>query len=313
MTLPLSGPMKLSEVLAEFVAPWDADMSSLVRGGAYVPDSTDNTDFGNSGIPTTTPLSLTDFYGGQDIPDPCRFVDVSLDGINGGYRYISADQENPLISPLYSGAIIPVPAENQFCIDVEFNYETSGYDPDVSDEIVAGGEFYEDCELRSDIYVGMTLAPPGSTSANALASFWGVRIRFWQAGNSPNGVSSIQWVSGGGGNKSSFWEGFGYSRAVPEGYPGGQTGKLRLKRGHEWFGPAPTRYANWELEIYGNSGGFLGSVEHTDNPSTSNPFPFNSAGYLCVITGPAEPGSRMGTRLIDVRGYAGGSAPAWSY
>ena len=168
-----------------------------------VPDIGKILPLSNSGIPKTAPLSLTDFYGGQDIPNPSRFLDATLSGINGGWRYVAAEQDNPMVSPLYSGAVIPVPAENQFCIDVEFNYETSGYDPDVSDEIISGSEVFENCELRSDIYIGMTIAPPGSTAANALASFWGVRVRFWQAQTPSDGIASIQWVSGGGGNKSS--------------------------------------------------------------------------------------------------------------
>lgn len=58
MTLPASGQIDILQILAEFGAPAGTPLTSMVRGGAYVPNNAQNVN-----VPTAPPISCTDFYG----------------------------------------------------------------------------------------------------------------------------------------------------------------------------------------------------------------------------------------------------------
>lgn len=60
MTLPASGPLKLSDIHGEFGGT--GPLSEYYRGGARVPDVAPN-----SGIPTSGAISFSDFYGAQAV------------------------------------------------------------------------------------------------------------------------------------------------------------------------------------------------------------------------------------------------------
>lgn len=61
MTLQLVRPISLGDVIAEYEAPLGTPLGAFVRGGAFVPDSP-----GNSGVPTTKPISLGDLLGSSN-------------------------------------------------------------------------------------------------------------------------------------------------------------------------------------------------------------------------------------------------------
>ena len=61
MTLQLVPPISLGDVIAEYEAPLGTPLGAFVRGGAFVPDSP-----GNSGVPTTKPISLGDLLGSSN-------------------------------------------------------------------------------------------------------------------------------------------------------------------------------------------------------------------------------------------------------
>jgi hypothetical protein len=61
MALPLTLPLKLSDIVSEFVAPVGTPFSEFVRGGTYVPDTSQN-----AGVPTVLPLAITDFFGASN-------------------------------------------------------------------------------------------------------------------------------------------------------------------------------------------------------------------------------------------------------
>lgn len=58
MALPNNPPISLSQILAEFGAPSHVQLSQLLRGGAWVPDTE-----ANAQVPTSLPIKLTDFLG----------------------------------------------------------------------------------------------------------------------------------------------------------------------------------------------------------------------------------------------------------
>ena len=58
MTLPSSGTITLSQIVAEFGGTAPHSLTEYYRGGAYVANTP-----GNSGIPTSGTIKLTDFYG----------------------------------------------------------------------------------------------------------------------------------------------------------------------------------------------------------------------------------------------------------
>lgn len=62
MALPASPPITLQQIYTEFGAPLGTPLTSMVRGGAYVPNHS-----GNAGIPTAPPLDMLDFLGASNI------------------------------------------------------------------------------------------------------------------------------------------------------------------------------------------------------------------------------------------------------
>lgn len=76
MTVPLTD-IKLSRVLTEFEAPPTTPLSAMLKGGAYV----DNDVVGGT-IPSSLPISLSDFAGSQPAGD-LTLVDVSVLGDAG--------------------------------------------------------------------------------------------------------------------------------------------------------------------------------------------------------------------------------------
>lgn len=58
MTLPSSGQIDILQILAEFSAPVGTPLTSMVRGGSYVPNTPSN-----AGVPTAPPIDVLDFLG----------------------------------------------------------------------------------------------------------------------------------------------------------------------------------------------------------------------------------------------------------
>lgn len=58
MTLPVSGPISLTMIQDEFLAPRGTALRAFVRGGVYVPNTPTN-----AAVPTVAPLQIRQFYG----------------------------------------------------------------------------------------------------------------------------------------------------------------------------------------------------------------------------------------------------------
>lgn len=63
MAIPLTGPISLSMIQAEFGGPMPARLSDYYRGGLYVPDTPEN-----ASVPTSGPISMSNFYGASAAP-----------------------------------------------------------------------------------------------------------------------------------------------------------------------------------------------------------------------------------------------------
>lgn len=86
MALPLTGPISLSMIQAEFGGPTPVRLSNYYRGGAYVPNTP-----ANSAVPTSGPISLSNFYGAAAAPPnnpPVWVTGVNL-GSHTSYTAIS--------------------------------------------------------------------------------------------------------------------------------------------------------------------------------------------------------------------------------
>lgn len=64
MALPSSPPINYLQILAEFGAPAGTPITSMVRGGTYVPNTATN-----AGVPTAPPIDVLDFLGASAV-DP---------------------------------------------------------------------------------------------------------------------------------------------------------------------------------------------------------------------------------------------------
>lgn len=72
MTLPASGNLSFSQILAEFGAPVGTKLSQMYRGGAYVPNIAQN-----AGVPTSGPIAIRDFLGASNVA-PVELSDYSV-------------------------------------------------------------------------------------------------------------------------------------------------------------------------------------------------------------------------------------------
>ncbi len=77
MALPTSGRLTLGMVRAEFGGGVPARLSNYYRGGGRVPDTP-----ANAGVPTSGPISLSDFYGATAYTPPTISVAQT-----GGYVF----------------------------------------------------------------------------------------------------------------------------------------------------------------------------------------------------------------------------------
>lgn len=62
MTIPVSGPISLLQIYAEFGAPVGTPLTAMVRGGAYVANNA-----GNAGVPTAPPISMNNTRGASGV------------------------------------------------------------------------------------------------------------------------------------------------------------------------------------------------------------------------------------------------------
>lgn len=81
MALPNSPPISINQICTEMQAPIGTPITSLVRGGAYTPNSSLN-----AAVPTAPPISVLDFLGASKL-----FVSISDHSIVGYQQ----SEENP--------------------------------------------------------------------------------------------------------------------------------------------------------------------------------------------------------------------------
>lgn len=128
MTLQTSGAITLTDIQTEFGGSAPTSLSEYYRGGTYVGDISLN-----SGIPTSGAISLTDFYGAQDVL-PSSFTrigyvgnsSISLQKAADPYRWVFIvmhDMQGPQLSTLST------PSANGSTMSTAVN-ENSGYSND---------------------------------------------------------------------------------------------------------------------------------------------------------------------------------------
>ena len=155
MTLPLTLPLGIKDLEAEFLAPAATPFTDFLRDGPWVPTNTDN-----AGIPTELPLAMTDFFGAsRTIPvvesiGPGVGTDINMVEINGGI-YITGDHLN----------LVPtVETDEKFVIDVTLRINADHIDGDDEPPQMSG---YSWARQRARVILGPSKF--GSNSATGVA------------------------------------------------------------------------------------------------------------------------------------------------
>ena len=79
MALPASPPLTLQQIYTEFGAPLGTNLTALVRGGAYVPDTP-----ANAGVPTAPPINILNFLGASSVSVTLNGQSIFAAGSTGG-------------------------------------------------------------------------------------------------------------------------------------------------------------------------------------------------------------------------------------
>lgn len=100
MAIPASGPISLSMIQAEFGGTDPISLSEYYRGGAYVGSH-------NTGIPTSGPIKLSDFYGSYAadlVPDTLDWTNINATNSSGVLA--SANNANAVVSGITTSIIL---------------------------------------------------------------------------------------------------------------------------------------------------------------------------------------------------------------
>jgi hypothetical protein len=150
MTLPLTLPLKLSDLEAEFSAPGGTPFSEFVRGGTWVPDNTEN-----QAIPTELPIKITEFFGAaatepvvMSIPqDPDNLLNV-IQLIDGG-SFVVEEKFDSLPN---------IPAASQYAIELRVRCNVGHTDGDQVSPQMAGYSWQRQrMRLLVGVWTGTTL------------------------------------------------------------------------------------------------------------------------------------------------------------
>ena len=133
MALPAAAPIDLLQVYSEFGAPVGTPLTSMVRGGAYVPDT-----LANAGVPTAPPISVLDFLGASAAP-AVTFGDYSA----GAFSLSPGDADAALI--LLSNGVVQRALNNGGAVNIgtwlpggngaDFDIFVTGQGPDPINEL----------------------------------------------------------------------------------------------------------------------------------------------------------------------------------
>jgi len=110
MTLPLTLPLKLTDLHAEFSAPGGTPFSEFVKGGTYVPNNSENVN-----VPSALPLALTDFFGAAATVPTLVTIPPDPGNLVGAYYTI----DGPHVVEEHTNNFPTVLADEQFAIDLK--------------------------------------------------------------------------------------------------------------------------------------------------------------------------------------------------
>lgn len=165
MTLPASGELSLEEILEEFGAPAGTPLDAMVRGGAYVPH--DDLSGENSGIPTSTPISIEDFYSANGNPNPYQLKDFVLPmqrGQNSGLLVL-ANLADGIFVQGYDGVTEPPPDNTMYVVDAKLRVTTNHVDEPNIGPVNTEINNYATVQKRLGVQVGLTTVDPALNSA----------------------------------------------------------------------------------------------------------------------------------------------------
>lgn len=309
MTLPASGAIKLSEVADEFQAPFKVPMSELVRGGEYVPDSGSDAGFPNSDIPTASPVALTDFYGGEDNPNPVQLQTFFLSGAGESLPLNAEGNDEGLVVYPFDGLINNIPPNARFVIEAKFKMGPD-FDTDGTDGVFTpnNGD-YGQCTLYTDLTFGLCAVNPNVASfGNVLTNMYtSVRLRFYRSyyGSVNNeGPLRIGFGSGGGIYMDDPPTS-GYLSVIPS---TSSYISVRISRGGDiGFNNGVGWVAPWNIEVYDNDFSPLWNSRLTPDYTGMN----NGGGYLTVLNNQATRNGNLDATFDYIKAHAGSHIPPW--
>ncbi len=101
MTLPSSGPISLQDIANEFGGSHPLSMSNYYAGGPHVPSGATGT---NGPVPTSGPLTLTNFYG-TTATTPISVA--AADAVNGDSAFADSATVTASTSAVVTGGVSP--------------------------------------------------------------------------------------------------------------------------------------------------------------------------------------------------------------
>lgn len=116
MTLPASGNLSFSQILAEFGAPVGTKLSQLYRGGAYVPDIAQN-----AGVPMSGAIAVRDFLGASNVA-PVELSDFTVSAFSSDGSATSATAETRADGYMYRRGVLGGYLQ-------QYQWNTGGVDP----------------------------------------------------------------------------------------------------------------------------------------------------------------------------------------
>lgn len=319
MTLPASTPIELNEILTEFGAPAKTPLSAMVRGGDYVP--ADDISGENSGIPTSTPIKLSDFLSANGNPNPYQIKnEVLTPSPNGNVvvRVLSHNGQGIFVAA--HDATSTVPAAAQFVIDAKFRLGTSAITEPSSGTITTTIESYQNLNRVMSFWIGLTPFDPATSSALTMYnSLVGWHVELFDT-EEAEGIGFVKLGNPTTGSFSSYMQNDGYLEDASGDYETvilpstSNYVNFRFERGEPTNGiSGSSKAADWICTVYENDDW---TTVYDTEPAANGAHNFNTlyanqGGYLIMAIDSGHPSGNLQLDIGDLRVYAGSQTPPW--
>jgi hypothetical protein len=288
MTLPTSGILTLPEILDEFGATPREVLSSMNRGGEFVPDAPANENIGEE-----PPIDMADFYGAEGNPSVYEHDSFILP--SGGIIVLGAKPKVGLFVESHDPFSNDVQDDERFVLDLRTRCGEGQTDGDGFSIRVPPDSIYTPTYTRMKLFIGLTAANPAVSSDAALISGI-VSGRYVQFYNAPDGGDTYDGTFGlsftGPGNSISNIGTYAM-RTIDDEYLTDlipteiDYANFRIRRGIQ---TDPSGFSTFALDHFSHfyrDAGFTDNWRTTlDQCNQANTTPWNAGGWLVLYNQP---------------------------